>query len=378
MAILFSTEQPIAASVPEQFVSLTQRSKQTIIHMQELSRTTGNIYPFGVTPVETVEVLPPHHFMDLSSWTIHRFWPRGAIKKFPYRSGDQRIQQAISIVKSTIYTVNTRWPVLLNLTGGRDTRMLLASILPDAHTYTFETKSNGASADYTISRAIADTYDLNLNIQLADKKRFALIQGLAGEVGRAFYWKRSDFTDLSPLNAFDVATRAGMGQANKTMIERLESWLSSLPQCDRFLTLDLYYIEHRLGYTMGPAMYGHERYVKVAMYAMNCHTLFEIMLSMPEKFRIQQGFYQAFIDQSAPELHVFPINHPFYTGFDKYRAYLNCLFANYRRVPSRFNRVVRSLNRNRGPFQMITDDFKSIITRFCAPQWVVRGKRKLP
>ncbi|MTJ11416.1 hypothetical protein FJR11_02140 [Anabaena sp. UHCC 0187] len=154
-----------------------------------------------------------------------------------------------------------------------------------------------------------------------------------------------------------------MNNAHPYFKNRIESWLQSLQSFDKFFILDLLYIEHRLGYTMGPAMYGLERRVDFAFYAMNHHELFEIMLSLPHTFRFNNGLYRKILQTAAPELLFFPLQNTRYTGWDKYSKAIESKFSISRNLPPNVDMVFAMLNHNQGFMEMIYNDIKSFLVK---------------
>ncbi len=114
--------------------------------------------------------LLPNHFLDLIPGKTKRFWPTVAQKKTKLKDAAGIIA---GILKGTFEAADHRFTLHQGLTGGWDTRVLLAAAqkyLDSIHFYFirgFKTDASlGNSGDYTISKAIAEKCHFPLEIVL--------------------------------------------------------------------------------------------------------------------------------------------------------------------------------------------------------------------
>jgi hypothetical protein len=139
-----------------------------------------------------------------------------------------------------------------------------------------------------------------------------VLPGMAGEVARAFYWKKLG-RDRAPLSPRTLLHRTGMGDMTE-FLPRAESWLSEVSRYDVHTILDLLYIEMRLGCWASPAQYGN--FWSVYQLFPLCHRrILERMMSLPVDFRRRRRLPEEVIRHRWPELLEIPF--PTYRGFDR-------------------------------------------------------------
>ena len=141
-----------------------------------------------------------------------------------------------------------------------------------------------------------------------------LLQGVAGEVGRAFYWCDTDKPDTK-LTGRGCADRMHFSDDDAEFERRLDNWVNKLTGHNAFLILDLLYIEHRLGMAHGPAQYyDGDRFYKFSLFPMNDRRIFSLMLSLPTEYRRRQALFDDICRLFWPGLRAFPINAVNFAG----------------------------------------------------------------
>ena len=144
-----------------------------------------------------------------------------------------------------------------------------------------------------------------VDAQLSEGEQIQL-NGFAGEVGRAFYWRESD-TEGSALTEHEILDRLGL-PTDPLIVKATQDWWEAAPVQGTLLKLDLLYIENRLGCWAGPSMYGSQR--RFALSPFNSRTVFDAMLSLPSDLRRTNFLPQALIEEKWPELLDLPFNTP--------------------------------------------------------------------
>jgi hypothetical protein len=129
--------------------------------------------------------------------------------------------------------------------------------------------------------------------------------GLAGEVGRAFYWKPRDI-EKNGLDAEDLLDRLGFCRS-KPAIEAAERWLREIDVKPRTAILDQAYIDLRLGGWAGPSLCGHP-IDKPSLSPFNNSTIFSLMRMLPDEYRRSGGFAKDFVSLGSPALAEIPVN----------------------------------------------------------------------
>lgn len=313
--------------------------------------------PGDITPFNNIYRLLPNHYLEFTTFQSKRHWP---IREFAAQKDTRPLIGTIGkTIKKTLTTSfaenNNLW---LSLTAGKDSRMLLAcakSIADQLNFFTFTHKQN--TVDEFLARKISTDFQLNwtpLKIVQAteeEKKKWmrstgyalcdaitdihptlkklpsscTLSPGMAGEVGRAFYWQKRDAKDSS-LSSDELLKRLQLPTIPE-FDRAIKPWLHEINHLDTFTKLDLAYIELRLGCWGMPQTYGNLKYGE-HFFPFSHRKIYEAILQMPPEFRSDQKIFDAICEMYWPELVHYPINT--YSGIKK----LLGVYQKAKRVPS--------------------------------------------
>jgi len=294
-------------------------------------------FPAGLTAHEGIDRLLPNHFLDLREWTQTRYWPLGNVERTqtPERSIEE-ISEIIGIQLEAL--VNGPRRVAQALTAGHETRAMLACARPFLESIEFVTlEGDSKRADDTvISQRIAR--DLGLNhrmlprviadddtvarymrrgghcvggpnrltheslVQLRDNHVF--VGGAIGEVGRAFFWHGTDGRG-SQLDGRLLVSRMGL-PARAEVEERLLGWRDGLLGMDSLLTLDLAYLEQRVGPWGGAQMFSDPTFARHN--PLGTARTIELMLALPDDWKRQSRLTTELVRLHWPELLSYPFN----------------------------------------------------------------------
>lgn len=312
----------------------------------------GVFLPAGLTPYASVKRLLPNHYLDLETLQPKRHWP---LHEFKIETTDLWVEQIAERLAQNISAVVRRTPAYLSLTAGQDSRMLLAAargVLDQVGFFTYQEDRP------TVDMHIAERMAARFGLQWASLKSFAPINsgafashlalwerdvgycvkgaihqhaprfgwlspswvrmpGLAGEIGRAYYWRKGDDSTYG-ISARELLARMKC-PATQSSIVAMEEWLKSTPLwMDLYDLLDLAYIEHRLGCWAGPALYGSDKYFAGQVVPMGDRYIIERMMSLPPEYRMQQRMAPDVIDYLWPELLAYPFNT--FTGWRRFAS----------------------------------------------------------
>lgn len=232
-------------------------------------------FPAGLTAHRGLHRLLPNHRLNLKTWQAERFWP---VRMPRYREDfEAALLELGREIDAVIGVFARHWPITQCLTGGQETRALLACNR-SARDHEFITLSLPVTTlDVHLSARLAEAKGLKHRLlrgvratpeQVEAWRRAAgyavaevnatwyptiaplagrvLVGGVAGEVGRAFLWPQGLEADrvIDPsllLELLKLPQDAGLKAA-------VDAWLRSLPPgLDAYQTLDLAYLELRVG-----------------------------------------------------------------------------------------------------------------------------------
>ena len=294
-------------------------------------------FPAGLTAHRGLHRLLPNHYLDLTTLEVRRFWPVKAIGTDP--DPEAIVSEIIEVVQAQIEAL-THAPKKLGvaLTGGHETRMLLACARPYLDKIDMVTVVGGDrhEIDSALSRRIATDLGLShitLRRQAAtDEQRdlfvrrgghcnadsnshyhpsiwpiaetHNLVGGVGGEVARAFYWRRDDQAGTH-LSASALTARFGLAY-EKAVSDAIEAWLQGLPQMSAFEVMDLAYLEHRDGAWYASQFYCDPILVRFA--PLLTSRIVELMVRLPPDWKRQSRLGHAVIARLWPELASYPYN----------------------------------------------------------------------
>lgn len=295
-------------------------------------------YPASLTPKTTIRRLLPNHYLDLDQWQPVRHWP--VEHEFPVEcTFEESVARIVSAVKKNIAAVANRFPLQLSLTAGRDTRMILACSRCTLDRIKFHTGVWIPSGmDCQVAHHIAHRFGLNhvtYGIEMATEEQLtdwqvrvghcvsgeiwrihptsrkfdshrAFLPGIAGEVGRGYYWRDGD-DKLPEISAREILHRTKLPAEGK-VLQMMESWLSEIRHLPWHAILDLVYIEQRLGCWAGPLQYGQDGMNAMRIAPLNDREIYRTILHMAPEPRQRLAVPEEICRQEWPELLEFPFN----------------------------------------------------------------------
>jgi hypothetical protein len=346
LAAVYCKDYPVIASTCN-LIPQTKDLRQNLALVQAigLPRRVG-YFPFGLTPWPGVARLLPSHYLDLRQWTAKRHWPTGP-RFDSTQHPEETVREIAALIEGFISGVAKLAPIQLALTGGHDSRVLLACSrpsLPSIRCITTRLPNINARIDCAYGRRIADRFGLDYSVltwkeasqaeietwlyrtgacvvdtitsctrtdDQLDPARVTLL-GIGGEVGQGYYWRPGDLP-ANPISSEELIRRRRF-PALDVILQAASDWLNHLPATDLLEKLDLFFLEQRLGCWAGPAMYGTTQ-ARFVAYPHNSRRIYEKMLSMPQDYRREARMPMDLMRLKWPELLEIPFNEPF--GFLK-------------------------------------------------------------
>ena len=347
MASVYCPRERIVASTPN-LVPYLDGLDDNIPLIQTMTTTAPFGYLLGLTPRHGVRRLLPNHTLSLSSFETHRTWPMGDVGFDPDIDGQlERIQRGL---RRTLLAASENAPCALPLTGGYDSRMLLACAwdMPEPpFVYTHEMLdasltpdpasrrdvriaarvAQAAGIDHHVVRAIPPTAEdlerwqfrtsctisaprawrTTTTLRSIDRRMIRML-GQGGEHGRGHAWKPHDTPDsqLTPERVLQVAKAT----PSEETLREADRWLAQMPDVDSLTALNTLYLEQwegawgsmihyadfaGPGFTMGPFF---DRGVLQAFF------------TLPLDYQRSGRLPQDLIARSWPALLTVPFNRP--------------------------------------------------------------------
>jgi hypothetical protein len=322
----------------------TEDDSELISHFHP--RRSDTCFPLDLTRRRHISRILPNHAVNLSNFSLHRVWPTSLISYGNEKDIlliDDNIEFICRNLKANIGAFAARHLIHAQLSGGQDTRMVLAASrdhLDQIRFWTLRTPEKSMHLDCLLSTALAERFGLRHEIvdfvepDPHDLERWMLqtgecvggrvwkmattvkrltthecwISGQFAEVGRAFYWQQKDLVKY-PLCVGEILARAHIPACAKTT-KALEQWIDKLPKGPPTWIFDIFYIEHRLGAGMGPSYYG-SLIPRINVSPFNQRSIFKAMLQLPLAYRYHQHMSRDIIKRLWPELLEIPINRAF-------------------------------------------------------------------
>lgn len=298
--------------------------------------------PFGLTPRQGATRLMPNHVVDLEDFGIARAWPDADFCARPALDAAAcaaLAAEAGQIVRRHVGAILAQGETVLYLSGGHDSRMVLAAALGlpgDLRAQTLGTKEGldihvaakaaavaglplqGIEVPPSPPQAVAawlrrsggmsfDFVALATTTMQAHAPANPPMAGTGAELGRATNWKPED---LQPGATIDLTTLLARLRIPDQPAVRAAgtAWMERLPAtADVPMRLDLAKIEQIHGCWAGSAIYGHKISVPT-IHPFSSHRLTEIALMLPPAWRFSGGLYRAYMAALSPELLAIPVN----------------------------------------------------------------------
>lgn len=221
----------------------------------------------------------PNHYLDLETWTAHRFWPRpGDFDEWRELEGS-----ALSAAKALTdfsAAANREFRIAATMTAGFDSRLLLASCrtsLPACEFFTLEAPN--AEMDIDVSRIIAAKFGLRHRVfplrQASEQEmaiwdrmvgdcmveaprrthttvrdltnQDAIFTGMYGEVGRCRLYRQ----DLAEINKAKIDARFVVDRLtlppHRELVENIDAWFTGVKDQPNSVILDLAFHELKFG-----------------------------------------------------------------------------------------------------------------------------------
>lgn len=271
-------------------------------------------FPGSATPFSEVKRLLPNHRLDLFTGEVRRYWPTTPVRR---RSIDFAANQAATMLRGVVAAAAKRSQLALALTGGIDSRAVLAAareFAPDLFVYTLVGDSiTGSAGDARIARAVVDrqriahhTIDCSsaadadfvrvcrassaashdqwtrvaFGLSRSYPQNRLALTGSCSEIGRRGFRR---IERVTPRGLAQLENMVASGEARTWIAEWLED-VGSTQEETGYQTVDLLYWESRLGSWLAAAHLELD-IVQETLAPFNCRAILETLLSVDTRDR---------------------------------------------------------------------------------------------
>jgi hypothetical protein len=326
LSLVYSTKNQEVASIPALL-------KMELIVDSEIATTVGlpdndKFYPFGLTQYQDIRRLLPNFALHLCNFSAERIEEYGDCVKHPTKV----IAQCLSKNMSMLAENNS---LLIALTAGNESRMLLSSVLPNKEMcefFTFDIKKQDSEAASSLAkmfvlhhRLIKPEFNLEHSIQWYKRtgesvsgstmrnafakskfqQRKLLLKGMGGEIARAYYYRMED-KHCSLPTARILLERLGINVSQK-LLNAADEWIATIKSKDFMKILDMLYLENRVGCWAAPQNYGDYKFFN-CIWPLNSRDIISAMMSMPRGQKVNDLMCPEVVKLLNPKLLTIPIN----------------------------------------------------------------------
>jgi hypothetical protein len=342
LSTVFAPELGTLASTPSLIpYGPETRYREALVRRLQLPASNA-MYPFSLTPRHGIRRLLPNHALDLTRWESIRVWPEKRME------GTTSLPEAVATVsrvaRTNIRGVSEAYPCYLPLTGGWDSRILLACsrrLDVDLVAYTLALPDYRASIDVEIARALARQariphqtvgwvppleseleewifktgwsageergWQATTTMGQLDPRRVSLY-GNIGDLTRGFhcFWWEDDQPD-TPVIPERLAAEC-LCPDSLVCVGEAARWLAGLPDLTTHQVLDLFYTEQRMGGWGGIWPYAEFRGPGFVLFPLCHREVLRSLMSLPPDIRASDQVPRAVIQEEWPELLRWPVN----------------------------------------------------------------------
>jgi hypothetical protein len=350
LPIVFSPEDRVAAASAALFMddeSYTARFDHGLYDAMIAHERVGGWISGTLTAHRGVHRLLPNHYLDLESWSAHRYWPRAEDFK-----NWKRFDDAVTVITDSIRNftgaVSSEFRLAITLTAGFDSRLMLASARDVRTSCSFFTfTAPGSRIDVEVSKTLAERFGLRhrvIHVQeateseraiwdrtvgdcMVEQNRLthptlrmvdadAIMTGMYGELGRCRLYRQ----DLDEINAAKINTRFVVSRLTipsyRPQLANLDAWFDGVASLPNSVILDLAFLELKFGsWAMGQHPF--QNSLKLHFFPFSQRDVLEAFMGVNPSEKGTERLFRACIEGLWPELTEVAVN-----SYGDYRDYL--------------------------------------------------------
>ena len=349
LTAVFSTDKETIASTPTLIGTDADWDKEL---MAEIGFPESiHWLPSGLTFKKRVRRIIANHRFHLSDWKTVRHWPNKETNLSIDADTDAAAEKVMANIQTTIAATASKFPLCLTITGGMDSRVVLACArnqVNQAKIITFaeahETldmylakrlakqlnlnhqflpilKANPEELEqwlYMTGNSVAgDIWKIHKTLSQLDADR-VLMSGQSGEVHRGNYWRPGDTAEMK-ITPEMLLKRTKFPQ-HPVLLKASEEWLAEFENLTAFNILDLVHIEQRMACWGAIQAYGNSTSV-FEISPLSSRLIFQTMMRLPHPYRKRQQLPYDICKKAWPDLLKLPFNeYPGLYGYFRSKA----------------------------------------------------------
>ncbi|MEO6006043.1 MAG: asparagine synthase-related protein [Opitutus sp.] len=315
-----------AASTPSLLVAAQTEPPE----LPWLSECQNHFFPGKTCCHPEVHPLMANHELHLNTGTSIRFW----LPLAPSEESLANVEKICTLLQQIVKGISAAGPLLASLSGGRDSRVILAALrafAQDVRFFTIEASRVGGERDLKFSRELAARFQLNHQIfrsgptldwlssaydeigagmcsarhrreldgvQQVDAAGCTHLGGFGGEVLRAELWPSARPTRADTR----ILARQAFPRPSNMVTASIDEWRRSVPPGTSPATVfDLFEFEQRAGRTAGINEACSGIFYETAL-PFASRELFELLQGIPCAMRYGRSVNAALIQMMWPEL----------------------------------------------------------------------------
>ena len=291
-----------------------------------------NTWVGEATPYNNIIQLLPNHYLHLDTKQTVRFYWSSRLPRYDLNTAVDKIREELFGILTAL---SARRPCALALTGGHDSRVLLACAGEARKKFQYFYISDPATPyhDISIPRKLSRLFNVpfrNIHVKpythefreilrrnLGDMywetgitkiftfgefdHRFFTVTGNMAELIRRCSYYRDGVTPLFITPAL-LAEKSGYGE-NPVALRAIAKWMAGAPKDSNINILDLFYWEHRIGNWISIALTGLDTVCEVIP-AYNSRKVIELGLAVDNKYRTEPSYeiFRELCRRFAPEI----------------------------------------------------------------------------
>jgi hypothetical protein len=332
------------AGIASEMLSLTP-DEQALDYLdtQTFRRTFESRFPAAASTFKGLKHLLPNHWLDLSTARSHRFWPSAPLEALTPETAIDRI---CTLMSGQIRAAAARFDLVLSLTAGIDSRLMLATAREVADRVCIMTLRQGRMPDnfpdIEIPARLLKRLELSHNVVHATStmtpefslqfkrnvylahdhygydaeailKHFgrtkAVLTGSGAEVGRCAFRRKLPHADHVRFTP-ELLAWLEYRSTHPFLVEHFREWLADVSQQNHVKLLDLLEWEQDYGNWLAMTQLEFDIAWREIFTPYNCRQVLATLLGVDERYRKAPDYllFQRAIQKAWPELLSEPIN----------------------------------------------------------------------